>query len=484
MRKRKTDHSDAIFITVLIAALLVAVGVGIWWMWPVLVDPPAEVARTEPEPPAPVVAVPPTPVAPKPVPQAEEPSFAPYGEPLETVEKLMERRKAAFGLDESVDMVVKPEESIQVGEVTVPMSEILEKIRIKEGGVVESDLSPESAADADRNRWERLFSRLKRAETRFRELEKEMAGPETAPPPDAVRSRIDEMNALAEDLDTFEDYKETLSRQVETGDILKSPSVRTELERHVANLEARAEKLTDALHAAATARSGKDTGDDPEETLKRIAERHDEISTILADPPPDTPPETLLDLARERAEIADTAKGYRTLERLRKTIAEDRRLLTETEEEIARQLKERLTELRIARDGLENELTSRMLPEAEIDIYGIYVVQPGDNIWNIHFRFLTEYFGHRGIVIRPTADEPDDRGISSGVGKILKFSEKMVYIYNVREGRLEEDLHLIHPLSKIVVFNMGRALGLLKQLNAEDIRHIRFDGETLWLPAG
>ncbi len=31
--------------------------------------------------------------------------------------------------------------------------------------------------------------------------------------------------------------------------------------------------------------------------------------------------------------------------------------------------------------------------------------------------------------------EPDRRGLSSSVGKILKFSEKMVYIYNLEERK-------------------------------------------------
>ena len=59
-----------------------------------------------------------------------------------------------------------------------------------------------------------------------------------------------------------------------------------------------------------------------------------------------------------------------------------------------------------------------------IKAYGIYVVQPGDNIWNIHFNILKDYYESRGIMVSPRADEPMDKGQSSGVGKILKFSEK------------------------------------------------------------
>jgi len=38
-----------------------------------------------------------------------------------------------------------------------------------------------------------------------------------------------------------------------------------------------------------------------------------------------------------------------------------------------------------------------------IKVYGIYVVQPGDNIWNIHFHILKEYYQSRGINISPIA---------------------------------------------------------------------------------
>jgi hypothetical protein len=123
------------------------------------------------------------------------------------------------------------------------------------------------------------------------------------------------------------------------------------------------------------------------------------------------------------------------------------------------------------------------VPGEKKEVYGIYVVRPGDNVWNIHFAFLKDYFDKKGITLSPRADEPMRRGQSSGVGKLLKFSEKMVYIYNIRERRLSLDLNLIHPLSKIVVFNLGKAFSLLDQINYENVNRIEFDGETLWLPA-
>jgi len=117
------------------------------------------------------------------------------------------------------------------------------------------------------------------------------------------------------------------------------------------------------------------------------------------------------------------------------------------------------------------------------DVYGIYIVQPGDNIWNIHFRFLKDYFDHRGIALSPIADEPDRKGLSSGVGKLLKFSENMVYIYNLQERKIDGNLSRISPLSKIVVFKMKQVFTLLEGIDYEHVNRIQFDGDTLWIPA-
>jgi hypothetical protein len=130
---------------------------------------------------------------------------------------------------------------------------------------------------------------------------------------------------------------------------------------------------------------------------------------------------------------------------------------------------------------VEKDVTGRPVPNA--DDYGIYIVQPGDNIWNIHFRFLKDYMEHKGISISPVADEPTPDGYSSGVGKLLKFSENMVYIYNIRERKLAFDLNLIHPLSKIVVYNMTQVFALLSQIDYEHVNRIEFDGDTIWIPA-
>ena len=120
-----------------------------------------------------------------------------------------------------------------------------------------------------------------------------------------------------------------------------------------------------------------------------------------------------------------------------------------------------------------------VLSQGQLEAYGIYVVKPSDNVWNIHFMFLREYFKNRGIRVTAMADEPYNNGSSSGVGRILKFSENMVYIYNLHDGRLEADLDFIHPLSKIVIFNMGEVLSILSEVDYGNIDQIRFEEVTI-----
>lgn len=132
---------------------------------------------------------------------------------------------------------------------------------------------------------------------------------------------------------------------------------------------------------------------------------------------------------------------------------------------------------------VENDLVqSGKGPLPEPLEYGIYVVHPKDNIWSIHFNFLKDYFRKKGVTLGASEDRPRADGSSSGIGKILKFSEKMVYIYNINEKKIDTDIHTIQPLSKIVVYNMKEIFELLEQIDYNQVNQIRFDGETLWLP--
>lgn len=121
------------------------------------------------------------------------------------------------------------------------------------------------------------------------------------------------------------------------------------------------------------------------------------------------------------------------------------------------------------------------VPE-DIREYGIYVVQPGDNIWNIHFNILKEYYHSQGINVAPKADEPFDTGLSSGVGKILKFSETMVVIYNLIDEQVVADIDILEPLSKIVIYNMDEVFSLLQDINYDNVDRVQFDGRTIWIP--
>ncbi|MES0350562.1 MAG: hypothetical protein ABUK19_07560 [Desulfobacteria bacterium] len=147
-------------------------------------------------------------------------------------------------------------------------------------------------------------------------------------------------------------------------------------------------------------------------------------------------------------------------------------------------MKEILDEIRLRLGEIvEDDLAGASEPERGEDVFGIHVVQPHENIWDIHFNLLRDYYDHKGIQLSPLADEPDRQGYSSGVGKILKFSESLVHIYNLRERRIETDLDQIYPLSKIVIYNMDRVFALLDAIDYENVNRIEFDGETIWLPA-
>lgn len=114
--------------------------------------------------------------------------------------------------------------------------------------------------------------------------------------------------------------------------------------------------------------------------------------------------------------------------------------------------------------------------------YGIYVVKRSDNIWAIHFDMLREYYESKGIIISPNADQPTKQGTSSGIGKILKFSEKVVVVYNLSDRKLANNINLLKPKSKVIVYNMNEIFALLNDIDFGSIDRLQFDGETLWIP--
>lgn len=249
---------------------------------------------------------------------------------------LIQKRKERFGLDKGVDIIIKANESIKIGTITVPMKEILDKIRLKRGRLIIEDLMLKPLSTISHQSPKEISDKLRKFKIRYTELEKAL---------EHKRGQLKVASAKTKDL---------LRKEIET-----------------------------LQHQ------------------KKILE--DEIKQIIR--------------------------------------------------------------------------------EEKIEAYGIYVVRENDNIWNIHFSFMKDYFQHKGVLLEPQSDEPDKQGVSSGMGKILKFSEHMVYIYNIKERKLDIDLDLLYPLSKIVIFNMGEVFSLLDQIDYEHVNQIQYDGETIWIPA-
>ncbi len=510
MRKIRKNRSDTVFklgVTVGIIVLLLVCG---YWILPRLTEDPAP----PPAAPAPLAAGPETPAVPK-APGRKTPAPAPeirFREKEDDLRQLMERRKREYGLDKGVDMIAREGERITVGDITVPMTEIVDKIRGKEGKISESDLVSADGLLPGRVDIEQLFSRLKEAEASLKKLERDDAGKSAsaaAPGARAMDGRGSknadaEKKRLSAIVRDFASYKDTLRELHEKETLAAAADFQKALGERIDDLERRrgaemaafltrwrqvmgdTEKNTPAGSGKDAASSGgkraKTSGAPPEAmSLRemrdrveiRLERRRNAVSRFAGDPAADTD--------REIVRLEELTAAITRLEQITRRGEEYRRLAAVSPKAAKEKLADNIQALRRERDDLEASLVERVMPGRKQRIYGIYVVRPGDNIWNIHFRFLSEYAAARGLLLTADADEPLAPGISSGVGKILKFAENMVYIYNLRERELSEDLHLIHPLSKIVIFNLNQVVDLLDQLDRENIRHIRYDGENLWI---
>ena len=291
---------------------------------------------------------------------------------------IMARRKAELGLDKSVDMIVRPGETIKIGDALVSVDEVLDKIRLKTGAIAEQNISGSSSTETARRlvKLPAALEKLKDLDEEYRELEKQLAAPSKSLDPEVEKKVRERQKEVAELVHTYRRYQDVL------------------------------EKL--------------------EDTRKKLEGAKDEQVAALT--------KEIDALNKERTE-------------------------------------------------LEEVILIRIGTDQDLDAYGIYVVKPKDNIWNIHFQFLKDYFTHKGVILSPMDDEPTPKGESSGVGRLLKFSETMVHIYNIREKKLDTDLNLIQPMSKIVVFNLARVFAMLESIDYSEVGRIRFDGETLWLPA-
>ena len=454
--------------------VFLALVLGGGWLW---------LDRSEPPPPPPVPEDIPTPrvAPPEPAPLPRRPVLR-YEAEDERFRALMDRRKAEVGLDESVDMIVREDENIRIGDHTLSMSEILDAIRLERGDVLEEDLDAPARIRARRAaRLERLHERLRAAEQELWSLEQALVDPTTDPAmiPDKARRR----EALDGTVADFQRYKETLGEIDAIRELLETEDPAAAAEERIAALAAERKDVERRLRPALEALGESPSpGEADAFAAERIEERFRKIEETLASDGTVAEPSDLRDLAAERARLRDAVAAIRRYGALGDRIAELESL--PQGESAPEALRERMAALADRRDRLEGRLMADVRSDEPAPLFGIYVVRPGDNVWNIHFRFLREYFGARDIRIAPGSDRPDERGVSSGVGRILKFSETMVHIYNLRERRMETDLDLIHPRSKIVVFNLSEAFALLGRVDAENIRRLRFDGETLWIPAG
>ena len=484
MRTNKPLRSNKTLGVIIVGGFLLVALLGAWWF-----RPQTAPVHTPAPPPPPEESPPPEPAQTKAPTLPRTRPVIRYQEDDQAVRELMRRRKEELGLDESVDMIVKSDETLKIGDTTIPMKEILDKIRIKRGGVVEEDLTPGAAARNRQRMMDRLHEKLAESEKRYWELEETLADPTATRETEELEEKVAEHVRLGEIVTDYQTYKDTLReievrrRMLETDD--PEQAVRRQLEtlnERAASLETDLRKGLKATGLAPDLEPGDTEG--LVEALTRAEDRYWELETALKDPNTADSPKAVTQMVQERARLRDLVTVFQEYQQVREDIQETQALLDKDTTEMTQTIQDELNTLRMARNDLEDALISRLLPAEGIEIYGVYVVQPGDNIWNIHFEFLKEYFRSRGVRLSPVSDEKTDQGISSGVGKILKFSEKMVYIFNLRERELESDLDMIHSLSKIVVFNMGQAFDLLNQIDYENITEIRFDGENLWVPAG
>jgi hypothetical protein len=119
-------------------------------------------------------------------------------------------------------------------------------------------------------------------------------------------------------------------------------------------------------------------------------------------------------------------------------------------------------------------------PKPPQDFYGVYVVRGGDNLWDIHFSFLREYLKHMGMEVSDRADEGVG-GRSTGVSRILKYAETLVHIYNMKTRKLDRNIHLLEPETKVVIFNLSHLDRILGDLKPGQLNRVRYDGRELFI---
>jgi hypothetical protein len=120
--------------------------------------------------------------------------------------------------------------------------------------------------------------------------------------------------------------------------------------------------------------------------------------------------------------------------------------------------------------------------QGQLSAWGIHLVRPGDNLWRIHLNLLGEYMASRGVTLAVGADQPLRSGYSSDLGKMLKFAEHMVGVFNLETRQMSHDLNLLEPGEKIVVFNLSEIFRQMENVDLRDLRGLIYDGRVLIFP--
>ncbi|MBF0449652.1 MAG: hypothetical protein HQK75_03025 [Candidatus Magnetomorum sp.] len=318
---------------------------------------------------------------------------------------LMQHRKEQFGIEKSLDLIVRSDEKVQVGDAVAPIKKIADRLQLNQGKIVEDDLT-----------------------------------------------------------DTF---------QMEMKPRLNDSHVNDQADDHNIAFQS---SIVDQPEKPAPLETLPQSQSEKPSLIEKNIPAQQSIPIELGKPEP-----VHKKKPDNRMERLQFVQGYPFIQK-KKTDTIKKNIETES---------------------LEKPETNRidsvgdMSPETRLDVYppttpkpfekstylGIRVVKPGTNIWDIHFSLLKEYFNFRGVKLSPFADEPRNSGKSSGIGKILKFSEQLVNIYNLESRTFENNLDVIHPMSVIIIYNMTQIFGILDQIDYSVIDRIEFDGESLWIPS-
>lgn len=133
--------------------------------------------------------------------------------------------------------------------------------------------------------------------------------------------------------------------------------------------------------------------------------------------------------------------------------------------------------------GKRGQVLERSLGRnGDVTTWGVHLVRQKENLWNIHYRLLAEFLANRGMELPPDADEPTASGQSSGVGKILKFAEHMVGVYNLKTRAMSQKLDVLEPGGKVVIFNLSEIFEQLSKIEPHNLKGVMYDGRVLLFP--